>query len=88
MCALCGRVYSYVCDKVHVSLRVCLSVRVYVIEWTWVYSGVFRDVYGEFMIQVNEDCLSFRGEDAHAESVSQASALAVKMTVNISHTVC
>ncbi|XP_012692792.2 gamma-tubulin complex component 6 isoform X1 [Clupea harengus] len=26
----------------------------------WVYSGVFRDVYGEFMIQVNEDCLSFR----------------------------
>ena len=56
----------------------------------WVYSGVFRDVYGEFMIQVNEDCLSFRGEDAHTESVSQpqASALAVKMTVNISHTVC
>ncbi|KAG9342265.1 hypothetical protein JZ751_016767 [Albula glossodonta] len=26
----------------------------------WVYSGVFRDVYGEFMIQVNEDYLSFR----------------------------
>lgn len=28
----------------------------------WVYSGVFRDVYGEFMIQVNEDYLSSRGE--------------------------
>ncbi|XP_029008837.1 gamma-tubulin complex component 6 isoform X2 [Betta splendens] len=26
----------------------------------WVYSGVFRDVYGEFMIQVNEEFLSFR----------------------------
>ncbi|XP_034735528.1 gamma-tubulin complex component 6 isoform X2 [Etheostoma cragini] len=26
----------------------------------WVYSGVFRDVYGEFMIQVNEDYLVFR----------------------------
>uniref|UniRef100_A0AAY4E974 Gamma-tubulin complex component 6 n=1 Tax=Denticeps clupeoides TaxID=299321 RepID=A0AAY4E974_9TELE len=26
----------------------------------WVYSGVFRDVYGEFMIQVNEDYLSYR----------------------------
>lgn len=26
------------------------------------YSGVFRDVYGEFMIQVNEEYLSFRGE--------------------------
>ncbi|KAM9673067.1 gamma-tubulin complex component 6 [Trichechus inunguis] len=26
----------------------------------WVYSGLFRDVYGEFMIQVNHDYLSFR----------------------------
>nr|XP_046249377.1 gamma-tubulin complex component 6 [Scatophagus argus] len=26
----------------------------------WVYSGVFRDVYGEFMIQVNEEYLSYR----------------------------
>uniref|UniRef100_A0A8C4ZBD5 Adaptor protein, phosphotyrosine interaction, PH domain and leucine zipper containing 2 n=1 Tax=Gadus morhua TaxID=8049 RepID=A0A8C4ZBD5_GADMO len=26
----------------------------------WVYSGVFRDVHSEFMIQVNEDYLSFR----------------------------
>ncbi|KAL0968033.1 hypothetical protein UPYG_G00261390 [Umbra pygmaea] len=26
----------------------------------WVYSGVFRDVYGEFMIQVNEDYLTSR----------------------------
>ncbi|XP_062317437.1 gamma-tubulin complex component 6 isoform X1 [Osmerus eperlanus] len=26
----------------------------------WVYSGVFRDVYGEFMIQVNEDYLGCR----------------------------
>ncbi|XP_041652374.1 gamma-tubulin complex component 6 isoform X2 [Cheilinus undulatus] len=26
----------------------------------WVYSGVFRDVYGEFMIQVNEEFLGFR----------------------------
>ncbi|XP_072528471.1 gamma-tubulin complex component 6 isoform X2 [Salminus brasiliensis] len=26
----------------------------------WVYSGVFRDVYKEFMIQVNEDFLSYR----------------------------
>nr|XP_060633764.1 gamma-tubulin complex component 6 [Anolis sagrei ordinatus]XP_060633765.1 gamma-tubulin complex component 6 [Anolis sagrei ordinatus] len=26
----------------------------------WVYSGVFRDLYGEFMIQVNEDYLGFR----------------------------
>ncbi|KAL1767186.1 gamma-tubulin complex component 6 [Sigmodon hispidus] len=26
----------------------------------WVYSGVFRDVYGEFMIQVNHEYLSFR----------------------------
>lgn len=29
----------------------------------WVYSGVFRDVYGEFMIQVNEEYLSYRGEE-------------------------
>lgn len=28
----------------------------------WVYSGVFRDVYGEFMIQVNHEYLSFRGK--------------------------
>ncbi|XP_032625245.1 gamma-tubulin complex component 6 isoform X1 [Chelonoidis abingdonii] len=28
--------------------------------YDWVYSGVFRDIYGEFMIQVNEDYLSFR----------------------------
>ncbi|XP_006888174.1 PREDICTED: gamma-tubulin complex component 6 [Elephantulus edwardii] len=26
----------------------------------WVYSGVFRDAHGEFMIQVNDDYLSFR----------------------------
>ncbi|KAM6961186.1 gamma-tubulin complex component 6 [Aplochiton taeniatus] len=26
----------------------------------WVYSGVFRDVYGEFMIQINDDYLCFR----------------------------
>uniref|UniRef100_A0A2K6FLJ6 Gamma-tubulin complex component 6 n=1 Tax=Propithecus coquereli TaxID=379532 RepID=A0A2K6FLJ6_PROCO len=26
----------------------------------WVYSGVFRDVYGEFMIQVNHEYLGFR----------------------------
>nr|XP_028683385.1 gamma-tubulin complex component 6 isoform X1 [Macaca mulatta] len=26
----------------------------------WVYSGVFRDAYGEFMIQVNHEYLSFR----------------------------
>ncbi|XP_020036984.2 gamma-tubulin complex component 6 isoform X1 [Castor canadensis] len=26
----------------------------------WVYSGVFRDIYGEFMIQVNHEYLSFR----------------------------
>ncbi|KAM4553698.1 gamma-tubulin complex component 6 [Fundulus diaphanus] len=26
----------------------------------WVYSGVFGDVFGEFMIQVNEEYLSFR----------------------------
>lgn len=31
----------------------------------WVYSGVFRDVYGEFMIQVNEEYLGFRGETTH-----------------------
>ncbi|XP_038612432.1 LOW QUALITY PROTEIN: gamma-tubulin complex component 6 [Tachyglossus aculeatus] len=28
--------------------------------YDWVYSGVFRDTYGEFMIQVNEEYLSFR----------------------------
>ncbi|XP_036167152.1 gamma-tubulin complex component 6 isoform X6 [Myotis myotis] len=28
--------------------------------YDWVYSGVFRDVYGEFMIQVNQDYLGFR----------------------------
>ncbi|XP_069483954.1 gamma-tubulin complex component 6 [Ambystoma mexicanum] len=28
--------------------------------YDWVYSGVFRDVYGEFMIQVNEDFLRYR----------------------------
>lgn len=27
----------------------------------WVYSGVFRDAYGEFMIQVNHEYLGFRG---------------------------
>ncbi|XP_064139364.1 gamma-tubulin complex component 6 isoform X1 [Loxodonta africana] len=26
----------------------------------WVYSGLFRDIYGEFMIQVNHDYLGFR----------------------------
>ncbi|CAL9696549.1 unnamed protein product [Knipowitschia caucasica] len=29
----------------------------------WVYSGVFRDVYGEFMIQVNEEHLGFRDKN-------------------------
>ncbi|XP_037539663.1 gamma-tubulin complex component 6 [Nematolebias whitei] len=29
----------------------------------WVYSGVFRDVYGEFMIKVNEEYLSFRDKN-------------------------
>lgn len=33
----------------------------------WVYSGVFRDVYKEFLIQVNEDYLSYRGERACLE---------------------
>ncbi|XP_016067182.1 PREDICTED: gamma-tubulin complex component 6 isoform X2 [Miniopterus natalensis] len=28
--------------------------------YDWVYSGVFRDVYGEFMIQVNHEYLGFR----------------------------
>ncbi|KAM4677919.1 gamma-tubulin complex component 6 [Discoglossus pictus] len=28
--------------------------------YDWVYSGVFRDVCGEFMIQVNQDFLGFR----------------------------
>ncbi|XP_051016141.1 gamma-tubulin complex component 6 isoform X2 [Acomys russatus] len=28
----------------------------------WVYSGVFRDVYGEFMIQVNHEYLDFRDQ--------------------------
>lgn len=27
----------------------------------WVYSGLFRDTYGEFMIQVNHEYLGFRG---------------------------
>lgn len=27
----------------------------------WVYGGVFRDVCGEFMIQVNHEYLGFRG---------------------------
>lgn len=31
----------------------------------WVYNGVFRDVYGEFMIQVNDEYLGFRGETSH-----------------------
>ncbi|RXN05276.1 gamma-tubulin complex component 6 [Labeo rohita] len=29
----------------------------------WVYSGVFRDVYKEFMIEVNEDYLSYRDKN-------------------------
>ncbi|KAM9377115.1 gamma-tubulin complex component 6 [Pholidichthys leucotaenia] len=33
----------------------------------WVYSGVFRDVYGEFMIQVNEEYLSFRDKNFWVE---------------------
>ncbi|XP_062928683.1 gamma-tubulin complex component 6 isoform X1 [Mobula hypostoma] len=28
--------------------------------YDWVYSGICRDAYGEFMIQVNEDYLNFR----------------------------
>lgn len=36
----------------------------------WVYSGVFRDVYGEFMIQVNEEYLGFRGEESQTPSLS------------------
>lgn len=31
----------------------------------WVYSGVFRDVYREFMIQVNEEYLCCRGENTY-----------------------
>ncbi|KAJ8250007.1 hypothetical protein COCON_G00232230 [Conger conger] len=33
----------------------------------WVYSGVFRDVYGEFMIQVNEDHLGCRDKHFWSE---------------------
>lgn len=40
----------------------------------WVYSGVFRDVYGEFMIQVNEEYLSFRGEKTHTQTLQSAGA--------------
>lgn len=36
----------------------------------WVYSGVFRDVYKEFMIQVNEDYLSYRGEYVSKECLN------------------
>lgn len=36
----------------------------------WVYSGVFRDVYGEFMIQVNEEYLGFRGEKSQTPWLS------------------
>ncbi|XP_060932819.1 gamma-tubulin complex component 6 [Limanda limanda] len=31
--------------------------------YDWVYSGVFRDVHGEFMIQVNEEYLSSRDKN-------------------------
>lgn len=31
----------------------------------WVYGGVFRDVYKEFMIEVNEDYLTYRGLYSH-----------------------
>lgn len=36
------------------------------------YSGVFRDVYGEFMIQVNEEYLSFRGEIKHTHALTHS----------------
>lgn len=42
---------------------VCFYSRRFVSDW--VYSGVFRDVYGEFMIQVNEEYLRFRGGTSH-----------------------
>lgn len=46
----------------------------------WVYSGVFRDVYREFMIQVNEEYLGCRGENTctlvHACTCSQTRACA------------
>lgn len=48
------------------SARFCCALRRFVSDW--VYSGVFRDVYGEFMIQVNEEYLSFRGENTHTRS--------------------
>lgn len=38
----------------------------------WVYSGVFRDVYREFMIQVNEDYLGCRGEITHRHTLAHA----------------
>lgn len=45
------------------------------------YSGVFRDVYREFMIQVNEEYLGCRGENmctlVHASACSQTRAQAV-----------
>lgn len=28
----------------------------------WVYHGVLNDIYGEFMITVNDDYLRFRGK--------------------------
>lgn len=34
----------------------------------WVYGGIFRDVYKEFMIEVNEDYLTYRGEHVQQES--------------------
>lgn len=57
---------------------VCASLR-FVSDW--VYSGVFRDVYGEFMIQVNEEYLSFRGEMpmTHKASHKHFSHQALKM---------
>lgn len=53
VCTSLSAVVRTECDCVYCSLRFVSD---------WVYSGVFRDVYGEFMIQVNEEYLGCRGE--------------------------
>ena len=56
----------------------------------WVYSGVFRDVYGEFMIQVNPEYLGFRGRwgllPGEGAAVGRVSAALVAGLSESSHT--
>jgi len=75
---LCRSCSIYIVLTVRTGCDYCFSSAFLRFVSDWVYSGLFRDVYGEFMIQVNEDYLCCRGETTRTHAVLSQQVLKMK----------